>query len=901
MKSGWSSSKWFLANGAVLLFGLGAMQSSILRVAPSQSHAAEALKRKDNVDDDERRSDHPDEAIRFRRLQMQDEKGFIPVDGLEKARQHVALMRRAQLERIKKGIAIESAGIRPDSWRWLGPGNVGGRIRAIAIHPTNTNNMWVGSVSGGIWWTDNAGAQSWGPVDDFMANLAVSSIVINPANTNIMYAGTGEVFATNINNPGGGFSPDGLQGAGVFRSTDSGVTWNQLINTNPGNTSACPPPANPATCTWLYVNRLAISPNGNTLLAATLNGIQRSVDGGANWNPTNAIGQNMWLDVDFHPTNSQQAIGSGNGNAGVSTDAGQTWTLANFNPAIGGRVEISYAPSTPTTVYALVNQNNGDLYRSTDCGTINPNTGLVQCNFNRVNTGTNFFIDPSPGSTSQGGYDNILWVNPQDATFVVVGGIDLWRSTNSGTTFTQISRWQCAPQSAHADHHMIVAHPGFNNNTNRTVFFGNDGGIYRTDNVATVSQATDCPQNSGWTNLNNNLGITQYYGAAAASNGVIVGGTQDNGTVRFLGNTGNWTTMYGGDGGFCAADPTDPNFFYGEYVYLQINRSTNGGASAARIDTCPANPGCAGSLTDANSSTTANFIAPFILDPIDPSTMLAGGVNLWRTSDVKAATVTWNNINGNMPATSRISAIAVSPINSGFILVGRNNGDIYLTFSGTANPPTWTKIDPPFPALPDRFVTRLVIDPTRSPASWIYATFGGFSGDNVYRSTDLGTTWTDITGTAATGLPNVPVRGLAYHPRNPNFLYVGTEVGLFTSEDAGATWEVPQNGPANVPVDELFWLRTGQDLYPSDLVAVTHGRGIYRASFGIYVDCNFVGVEQGTFTQPFRTIAAAINATTRYQTIWIRPCDYHETFTVPPINKRLEFRSLGGTVRIGTP
>src|SRR5262249_15509523 len=273
--------------------------------------------------------------------------------------------------------------------------------------------------------------------------------------------------------------------------------------------------------------------------------------------------------------------------------------------------------------------------------------------------------------------------------------------------------------------------------------------------------------------------------------------------------------------------------------------------------------------------------------------------SLWRSTNVKAtaSNIAWANINTNMPTNTPISAIVVSPSNSDFILVGRNNGNIYRTFGGTGGSPTWTQINTP---VANRMVTRLVIDDTRGP-NWIYATFGGFSGDNIYRSTDLGTTWTDITGIGTTGLPNVPVRGVTYHPRNSNFLYVGTEVGIFTSEDAGATWEVPQNGPANVSVDELFWLRTGIDLYPSDLIAVTHGRGIYKASFGIYVDCNYPGEEHGTFTQPYRTITAAINATTAYQTIWIRPCNYNETFTAPPITKRLEFRSLGGTAAIGRP
>ena len=838
---------------------------------PGERHQAEP-------EDEKHGSDNPDGAFQFRRLQMQDEKGEIPLDGLVKARQQVALMKIEQQKRIKTQPQsrtpkrILGAGIAPDSWTWLGPGNIGGRMRSIVIHPTNTNTMWVGSAGGGIWRSDNGGG-GWQPVDDFIANLAVSTMVINPANASVMYAGTGELFAGSFSNPGGAFSPDGLQGAGVFNSTDGGLTWNQLPNTNP---AVCPAPATPANCPWLYVNRLAISPNGSTILAATGTNIQRSVNAGASW----AVGGGVvgtFLDIDFHPTNNQQAIASASGAAAFSTNGGAFWTFANFTPAITGRVELAYAPSTsnPATVYALVDQNFGDVYRSTDGGQ----------NYTRVNTGTNFFLTPGPPPSSQGNYDNIIWVNPQDATLIIVGGIDLWRSTNSGATFTQISRWQSAPvSSAHADHHMIVAHPGFNNTTNRIAYFGNDGGIYRANDASTVAQT------SGWTQLNNNLGITQFYGAAGnflefggILSPVIIGGTQDNGTLVYTGST-NWAIGKGGDGGYCAADPIDP-VFYGEYVYLTIYRNAGG------------SPFVYGDIYfgigDANNAATANFIAPFILDPNNSNTMLAGGLSLWRSNDVKSfiPAPTWAAVPKPNPNSSLISAIAVSPSTSTVIAVGHNNGDIFLTFNGTDVAPSWSKIDTA--NLPNRFVTRLTIDHTRSPA-WVYATFGGFTGDNVYRTTNFGASWNDITGPAASGLPNVPVRSLVFHPGNANLLYVGTEIGVFTSDNAGATWELPQDGPANVSVDELFWLG-------GDLIAATHGRGLYRASGGLYVDCNYNGPFAGTFDKPFKTIADAVNAATTYRTIWVKPCSYNERFLLPnnAINKRLEIRSLGGTAAIG--
>ncbi|MEZ5426657.1 MAG: hypothetical protein R2747_10355 [Pyrinomonadaceae bacterium] len=796
-------------------------------------------------DDEEReaRGDQPDEAAKFRRLQMLDEKGEIPIDGLLKARRQMdrmAAFQRAKAAAAGEKEGLEVAGLAPGDWTWLGPGNAGGRVRSIVIDPNNGNNMWVGGVGGGIWRTSNAGT-SWQPVNDFMANLAVSTMVINPNNSTILYAGTGEGFG----------STDVLQGGGIFQSTDSGATWNLLASTNPAapNLPGCGVGSAPCSAFWSYVNRVAVSPDGGTILAATggndtsvtpairvPGGIARSIDGGATWTQQTSV---TAQEIDFDPTNSNNAVAGEltvcpsppgppcAASVRYSTDGGQTWTSATFNPGItnggagatNGRAELAYAPSNSNIVYAAVNNNNGDIYRSTDGGQ----------NYTRVNTGTNFFL----GSNNQGWYDNAIWVNPQDPTFLIVGGIDLWRSTNSGANFTQISRWQCgtgqtsscANTSAHADQHMIVASPGFDNSTNKIVYFGNDGGMFRADDVSTVGQT------NGWINLNNNLGITQFYGGTASVNGVLFGGTQDNSTLRadVVPNMDppydpqGWMVPSGGagDGGYVAADPADPNYLYGETQNLGLFRSSDGGMTVTSIN--------AGITETAN----ANFIAPFIIDPGNPDTMLAGALSLWQSTDVKSAAVpTWTAIKPpnpipqpapNPPLPNPISAIAVSPTASSFIVVGHNNGAIFMTTTGGL---AWNQINTPpappgTPPTPQRFVTRVAIDNTRTP-NWIYATFGGFNNNNVWVTKDLGATWIDVSGASgtATDLPAVPVRSILINPANNNFLYVGTEVGIFASNDGGATWQLPNGGPANVSVDELF-------LYQGDLLAATHGRGVY--------------------------------------------------------------------------
>mgnify|MGYP000150351270 CR=1 FL=1 len=706
--------------------------------------------------------DRPGEAMAFRLLQQQDEDGTIPADGQIRAAEQLHALQRAQ------EAAPEIAGITRGKWKWLGPGNIGGRVRALLIHPTNTSTMFAGSVSGGLWKTTNGGA-SWSVVNDFLSNMAISSLIMHPTQFSKMWAGTGEGF----------YNTDGIRGAGIMYSSNGGATWNQLASTN--------------TSDFLYVNRLAISANGTTLLAATRTGIFRSTNGGASW--VKELSAEV-LDIDFHPTDSNKAVAGGRaGNAWYTTNGGQSWTLVasmQFATSFEGRVELAYAKSSPTTIYASLDKSSGQVWKSTNGGT----------SYSLVNTGAGYL-------GSQGWYDNALWVDPTNANRIIVGGIDLWRSTNGGSSLTKISQWFSAPTSAHADHHIIVEHPNYNGSGNRIVFFGNDGGIYKAADALTVSLV------SGWKELNNKFGITQFYGAGVnPGTGNIVGGTQDNGTLFYTpsGGTENWTSPFGGDGGFSAYDPNDPNTFYGEYVYLAIHRNTSGGVSPSSY--------IYSGITEANvSSTYANFIAPFILDPNNPNRMLAGASSLWRSNNVKASTPSWSAIK---PPTAfgrdyNISAIAVAPGKPNIIFVGHNNGDVYKTTNGTAASPTWSKVDT---GLPNRFVTRISIDPNN--ASIVFVSFGGFASDNVYMTTNGGSSWSNRSGSGGGALPSAPVRGFAIHPKKPTWVYAGTEVGVFASENRGLTWKAPHDGPTNTSVDELIWKGT-------DLIAVTHGRGLFVA------------------------------------------------------------------------
>ncbi len=726
-------------------------------------------------------ADHPSEAARLRRRQQQDERGVVPTGAVARA--------KAQADGLRLAPARKpAAGITRASWSALGPGNIGGRIRAIALHPAQPSRILVGGVAGGVWRSTDGGA-SFSLLDDFMGNLAVSSLVVDPANANRILAGTGEGF----------YNFDAIGGAGIFKSDDGGATWAQLPATN--------------TADFQLVNRIAMSQTtAGFLHVATRTGLYRSVDLGASFQQV-LMGE--VLDVRIDPTNGLDAIASARGTALYTRDGGLTWTSSTGLPAptggIDGRVELAIAPSNPTIVYASVDLAGGELYRSSDGGRT----------FARVSTGVGYL-------GTQGWYANTLWVDPTSAQTLIVGGLDLYRSSDGGVTLTQISDWRFSPMSAHADHHAIAAHPGFDGTSNTTVYFGNDGGLYSANAYSVTSL-------SGWQSLNHGLGITQFYGGAASATGVIVAGAQDNGMLRYAGNSEGWTSWAGGDGGYSAADPSDATRFYGEYVYLRVERSADGAASAEEIAGSYFDAGTGSfawkpapfSIPDAQSQ-RALFIAPFALDPNLPTRLYAGGWSLWRTSDVRTANSqppaafggpSWGSVKPPTTGNAEISAITVQAGNADVLWVGHTNGDVYRTTDGTSASPTWTQLDGA--TLPNRYVFRIAIDPT-SPAI-AYVALGGFSQPNVWRTMDAGATWTAASGTGATQLPAAPVRALAIHPLRPTWLYAGTEVGLFTSEDRGATWSVPHDGPANVSVEELFFSGT-------QLVAVTHGRGVWRST-----------------------------------------------------------------------
>jgi hypothetical protein len=739
--------------------------------------------------------DDAGEAIRWRRLSWVDEKGQVPPNALMTAVQSrldsVSHWQRLAAQGDPEAAAL---GLMPSSWTFRGPQNVGGRTRSLVIHPTNPNILWAASVGGGVWKSTNAGA-TWTPTDDFMANLAATCLAMDPTDSNVLYCGTGEGF----------FNGDALQGAGIFKTTDGGTTWNQM----------------PSTANWagdgsgrISVNRIAVAhPNNNIILASTRDGgVQRTTDGGLTW-ATVRSGLGSYY-VAFNPNDSTKAVAhiidydSGVQNwfhtAVYSTDSGATWHDSNLQHVwdFNSRIELAYAPSSPNIVYANLKSNFqitcgsppclsvGSVWRSTDGGRTFARTTDVQYD------------------TLATWYNNTIWVSPTDPNFLVVGGSALFKSIDGGATVQLISAGYLLTQEPHADEHFLVAEAGFDGSTNRRLYVCNDGGVFRADNIFGASTS------SGWVSLNTAYRTTQYYGAAGnAGTGRVVGGTQDNGTLTNPAGDVNAKLMFGGDGGFAAVDPIDDTYCYGEHIYLQIHRSQDHGLTSNYIF---------GGISDAG--TLANFTAPFILDPNNRDRMLAGGQSLWRSSNVRLGNPpSWTPIWS--PGFDFISAIAVAPGNSNIIWVAQNNGGVYKTNNGLAPAPTWITVDDnnTINPLPDRYPARILIDQDNS--NIVYIALGGFSSGNLQRTTDGGVTWTALNGTGAASLPLAPIRGIARDPANANALYVGTEVGVFSSLDGGAHWSATNQGPANVSVDELVFLAGSRIL-----LAATHGRGVWQAN-----------------------------------------------------------------------
>ncbi len=762
------------------------------------------------------------EAIAYYRLKRlpADEKE-IPVERYQTAQEQMAKMRKYSTAQQRYGPArtareahdTDAATEGLGTWTALGPGNIGGRTRALLIHPATPNVMYAAGVAGGVWKTTNSGAR-WEPLTDMMANLAVTCLAFDPSHPNTIYAGTGEGF----------FNSDAVRGAGIFRTTDGGLTWSQLAST--------------ATSDFFYVNDVVVSTaHPQHLYAGTRTGVWRSLNGGTHWEKVLDYVDgclDLVLRTDQMTDYVFAACGSlGGGEIFRNTDAGGAGTWTSVKKETGmGRTSLAIAPANQNVVYAVAASNTFGtfryglhaVFRSMNGGEAGSWTAQVR-NDNATKLNTILFSHPlsafsaecglgASAFLNQGWFDNVIAIDPLDANRVWVGGIDLFRSDDGGVNWGLASySWlnKSHQQYVHADQHAIVFPPGYNGISNKQMLVGNSGGIFRTEDaraqVAMGSSAVCDPAASSvrWASLNNNYGVTQFYHGAVFPDGKsYLGGTQDNGTLLGTDSNGvnGWRELYGGTGGYVAIDATNPNVLYASSPGGRFRKSTDGGAT----------------FGDAwlGISDATLFIAPLAIDASDPQRLWAGGTKLWRSLNGAAS---WQP--SISVASGAISAIAVAPSDANFVVAGTSTGRIYYADGALADS-GWLSAQPRA-----GFVSGVTFEPVNRLV--LYATYSTFGGQHVWRSNDGGASWTAIDGFGENRLPDIPVHCLVVDPNSSARLFVGTDLGVFVSLDGGATWAVENTGSANAPVEALV-LATNAGA--TDLYAFTHGRGVWRVTIG---------------------------------------------------------------------
>lgn len=738
--------------------------------------------------------------------------GYVPRERIETARAY-----------MKRLMAARETGINDVAWKERGPNNIAGRTRAIFIDRRDAtgNTVFAAGVSGGIWKCTNfKTAPSWTPLSQSMGSLAVCALAQDPSNPNIMYAGTGE----------GWFNIDAVNGNGIWKSTDGGNNWNQLSTTDSTNYGK--------SHIFDFVQDLAVTSNG--ILFATsrpsrycnAGGVLRSADGGANWSQAigtltkdgvcdsayNYFGADLELasNGDLYATTGFQSNGKINrkgrifrSDASNGTSIGTSTTWVDITPAGNwSRIEIACAPSQPTTIYALLQGSGngiGAIKKSTNSGASWTDLTLPTW----CNQGTN----SSDFTNGQAWYDLIVQVDPTNPNNVVIGGIDLFRSTDGGTTWNQITAWagRCTTlPRIHPDQHNVVFLP----NSGSEFIATNDGGIYYTNNSG-----------STWVNKNTGYNVTQLYSCDIHPTlaNYFLASAQDNGTQIFQTANINSTTeaSNGGDGAFCHIDQADGNIQIAGYVYNNYFYTKDGANW--------------GQLT---FNKNGEFINPTDYDDAKkllytsnaPGTM--GVVNFGTAGTPSFSSVTLSALGAR-----KISAVKVDPTVAagGTVwIAGYDSTEKVSTIIMKLNNVTTSSanmvVNTTLPGVaPGSYVSSIDVDP--ADANHILVTVSNFGGISVFESTNGGSTFSNVEG----NLPDVPVRWGMFVPASasvtgttPGGILLATEIGVwYTAKTTGVStnWTPQNSGLPNVRTDMLRF-RTSDNL----LAAATHGRGLWTTN-----------------------------------------------------------------------
>ncbi len=740
-----------------------------------------------------------------------------------------------------------------------------GRATAVWTHvegstTVNKNVLYVGFADAGVWKTIDGG-EHWTPLTDFQPTLSTGALDVLPGadladyGDATVYVGTGE----------GNFSAVDKDGVGVLKSPDGGASW--TVQTLPWREDVRGLPG------LHRIRRLRIDrgvPHAQSVWVAGDGGVYHTANGGQSWSLVTGLPHSgapagaafpggCWSEyaTDFVVDAQDRPLGhstlfavfgrvndstcvtpaaDARKNNGIyrSVDGGATWTKLTgggfpATPGLVGRITLLSAPSHPKHLYALIaRSDNFNVLGIFD--TLDATAPAVQWS---AGSTTNF-------SAAQGWYNLTGAVHPTDENALIVGGLDNYLSRDRGVTLTQISGWADSGATwSHADHHHAVWADG------TTYYDVNDGGVF----VGTIGA-----DDATWTNRNGDiLSTLQFYGLSQSSTHPykINAGLQDNGHAFFDGTT--WRETYGGDGGFACTDQRDDSQAYEEYVYAAIRHSDDGGQSWPLEKCMQSFGGCTlncGLVTACVPDSHTAFIAWFTLDEHNQDVMYVGSNYLYRNLAASAASPVWVRItsdgangdfvNGATSARAYISFIHTpkgSPVGgvpamSRTIYLGTSTGRVWRTTDGGA---TWTDLTKaPLPAntpTTGRVVTSIDSDPTDPDR--VVVTYSGFGAStapampgHVFRSLDGGATWTDVSGV----LPDEPFNTVAVNP-NPgemNEIYIASDSGVYVNAAgwSGTAWRRINNGV--LPHVSVNMLQFSHATTPKRLRAATHGRGIWE-------------------------------------------------------------------------
>ncbi len=758
-----------------------------------------------------------------------------------------------ELARLAKVNQIQRA--TTTNWVRRGPMNVGGRTRALALDINDTTVIIAGGVSGGVWRSTNGGG-TWVPATIPEDLHSVTCIVQDhrPGKTAIWYHGTGELYGNSTSASGAPYRGDGL-----FKSTDNGVTWFRLVSTATFTPQVFVPP-------WDYVWNIAIDnsrSDSDVVYAATIGAIMRSNDGGTTWsivkgsltnpsnNPSGPFGPRLtdvvvtssgvvyaslsWMDLQLEA--GVEAI-----DAGIwRSPDGISWT--NITPSITSgwpsanykRIVMACAPSNLNVVYILAetpgtNPTDHSLWKYTYLSGDGSGSGGQW-----ENRSANLPNESGPTGVfdSQGSYDLVVGVKPDDEQTVFVGGTNLYRSTDGWATsghWKRIGGYQSPSTFSLWPHHHCDQHVlAFNPRNPLFLLNGNDGGVYETycDTAASVQ----------WNSLNNGYFNTQFYTVAIDHGTVgstdLLGGTQDNGTNYSNSSdaSSSWFNVLSGDGTYCAILDKSASFILssqdGNYYLVTLDDA--GGFSTW---TC---------ITPKNGGPFL-FVNPFALDPNNQKKMyLPAGDLLWRNNDlsgiplysINPTTVNWDSISTTRIKGITYTAVAVARVPANRVFLGSSDGRVFRIDNANAGNPASVDVYSGKGLPTGVYVNCIAIDPENGDRAMIV--FTNYGVQSLFYTEDAGSTWTAVGGnleenptTGAGGGPST--RWVAIlPPGGRTTFFVGTSTGLYsTSSLNGISTVWSKEGVStigNLPVDMI-------DIRSSDgyVAVATHGGGVFTTS-----------------------------------------------------------------------